>query len=110
VIPALAVLAAPAPGLAQGQVSQALYNRVMKSEHPTIKVYRGATNNKAYAACFDWSRGASNPAIPAGGYSAGLRSEIAARQNAMTTCARVMKERNATCSCQVIDVNGHQAN
>jgi hypothetical protein len=106
-----AVLAlGPATSLAQGTVTPAIYDRIMKADHPTIKAYRGANTNKAYAACFDWSKGAATPGVPAGGYSYGLRSETVARQNAMQSCARIMKERNAKCTCQVIDVNGHQAN
>lgn len=112
VILAVAAMAA-APALAQGgPISPNAYAIIMKSESFGIRSYKGAEPEKALAACINWSQSKGDRiAWKELGYRYKARTAAIARAEALQHCARNAKTKNIEgCSCQIIDVNGQQAN
>ena len=100
------------PSLSQtDHVSSAAHARLMQSAATAIQNYRSAGSNKALAACIDWTRSnADRISWRAVGQGSDKSSVASARSTALQSCERSVTQRNLTCTCQIVDVNGRPAN
>jgi hypothetical protein len=105
-------IASAGPSLSQGDhVTSAAHARLMQSAATVIQNYRSAGTNKALAACIEWTRSnADRISWRAVGQGSDKSSVASARSSALQSCERSITQRNLTCTCQIVDVNGRPAN
>ena len=105
-------IASAGPSSSQGDhVTSAAHARLMQSAAATMRNYRSAGTNKALAACIDWTRSNTDRiSWRAVGQGSDKSSVASARSTALQSCERSITQRNLTCTCQIVDVNGRPAN